>query len=159
MCSFGDPNAPKFVKGLKEDTPWNWDLNWKNQVQAEKKQSDGRAAVLQAYLEKKAEEEEVAGRKMKTNLRVPPPAQPRARLGLTGTIVYEVPPETGASLAAAGASVVSPSRRSRLSRADKVDKLRTMVDHERGKRKDLEAEIAAVRAELRAARRAAKGAH
>ena len=38
MTSFGDPNAPKFCYGRKEDTPVNHDLNWRNQIAKEKRE-------------------------------------------------------------------------------------------------------------------------
>lgn len=91
MTSFGDPNAPKFCYGRKEDTPVNWDLNWRNQITKEKREMKHNQMLNDM---RRTGQAPSASSRVYHPAHVPqgPSALGRIRLGVCGTFIHEEGP-------------------------------------------------------------------
>mgnify|MGYP001213840026 CR=1 FL=1 len=88
MTSFGDPNAPKFCYGRKEDTPVNHDLNWRNQIAKEKREMHQNE--LKNQMRREAMDGSPSARVYHpTHVPEQPTAFGRIRLGVCGTFIHE----------------------------------------------------------------------
>ena len=98
MTSFGDPNAPKFCYGRKEDPPTSWDLNWRNQIAKEKREMAHNQTLNEQR--RKGMSGSLSSRQYHpAHVPVAPSAAGalgRIRLGVCGTFIHE---EGGAELA------------------------------------------------------------
>lgn len=98
MTSFGDPNAPKFCYGRKEDPPTSWDLNWRNQIAKEKREMAHNQKLNEQR--RKGMTGSLSSRQYHpSHVPVAPSAAGalgRIRLGVCGTFIHE---EGGAELA------------------------------------------------------------